>query len=310
MYILLMCVAFINRLSAQASSNYKNVLPLNIGNNWRYDYNYEFSYRLNLAGTNTTEKGTVNYSVLDSINLVDSTKWKIKISWNIIVVSYFYSIDFFEGSWDTTYSVIDSTISDLIELNKSNHHIYFMNDSSAFKVWRFPYKFWDSVEVNRFQIVNDSNYSTTVGKEWSNGTVPVEMTFQKDTGLVKLYIDYSAVMPLASAYLFCQLQESEITLVDRISNDNIHPTKYLIFQNYPNPFNPSTNINYSIPKTSLVTIKIYDILGIEVASLVNEEKAPGRYSVNFNGNKLSSGVYFYRMQAGSFVETKKLLLLK
>ena len=81
-------------------------------------------------------------------------------------------------------------------------------------------------------------------------------------------------------------------------------------QNYPNPFNPTTIINYSIPKQSLVIIKVYDVLGIEVASLVNEDKTVGSYSVNFNASKLTSGVYFYRMQAGSFVETKKLILLK
>ncbi len=85
---------------------------------------------------------------------------------------------------------------------------------------------------------------------------------------------------------------------------------YKLFQNYPNPFNPTTMINYSIPKTSLVTIKVYDILGKEVETLVNEQKAPGNYNIEFNANRLSSGIYFYRMQAGSFVSTKKLIILK
>jgi hypothetical protein len=89
------------------------------------------------------------------------------------------------------------------------------------------------------------------------------------------------------------------------------PTQFELDQNFPNPFNPSTNINYSVPKTSLVTIKVYDILGKEVAALVNEEKSAGNYSVQFSANSnMASGVYFYRMQAGSFTETKKLILLK
>jgi hypothetical protein len=88
------------------------------------------------------------------------------------------------------------------------------------------------------------------------------------------------------------------------------PSNFALEQNYPNPFNPTTTINYSVSKTSMVTIKVYDILGNEVASLMNEEKPAGRYSVNFTASKLASGVYFYRMQAGSFVETKKLILLK
>ena len=81
-------------------------------------------------------------------------------------------------------------------------------------------------------------------------------------------------------------------------------------QNYPNPFNPVTTINYTIAAKELVSIKVYDVLGNEIATLVNEEKPAGNYSVNFNASKLSSGVYFYRMQAGGFVETKKLILMK
>jgi hypothetical protein len=89
------------------------------------------------------------------------------------------------------------------------------------------------------------------------------------------------------------------------------PDKYQLGQNYPNPFNPTTVISYGLPKDGMVTLKIYDILGNEVATLVNEQKSAGNYSVQFSaGSGYSSGVYFYRIQAGSFVETKKLLLLK
>jgi hypothetical protein len=85
---------------------------------------------------------------------------------------------------------------------------------------------------------------------------------------------------------------------------------FTLNQNYPNPFNPSTTISYSIPKTSLVTIKIIDIIGREVATLVSEEKPFGNYEVLFDGKDLPSSVYFYRLQAGSFTETKKLVLMK
>jgi hypothetical protein len=100
-----------------------------------------------------------------------------------------------------------------------------------------------------------------------------------------------------------------VTGID-IKGDNGLPSKFVLSQNFPNPFNPSTVISYSVPKTSLVTIKVYNILGKEVTTLVNEQKSAGNYSVQFYGSKLSSGIYFYRMQAGSFVQTKKLLLLK
>ena len=80
--------------------------------------------------------------------------------------------------------------------------------------------------------------------------------------------------------------------------------------NYPNPFNPVTSINFSIPKQGLVTLKVYDVLGKEVANLVNEVKAAGSYSVEFNGANLSSGIYYYRIESGSFVNVKKMLLIK
>ncbi|MEJ2196259.1 MAG: aryl-sulfate sulfotransferase [Ignavibacteriaceae bacterium] len=90
---------------------------------------------------------------------------------------------------------------------------------------------------------------------------------------------------------------------------------YTFSQNYPNPFNPSTTIKYQIPEISFVTIKVYDILGREVAALVNEEKPSGRYEVQFNshsveGRNLTSGIYFYQLKAGQFSETKKMILLK
>ena len=102
------------------------------------------------------------------------------------------------------------------------------------------------------------------------------------------------------------------------------PTEFSLSQNYPNPFNPITTIKYTIPNVTLssdknginsvegsrVILKVYDILGSEVTTLVNEEKPAGNYQVNFNAVKLSSGVYFYRLQAGSFVETKKMVILK
>jgi photosystem II stability/assembly factor-like uncharacterized protein len=88
------------------------------------------------------------------------------------------------------------------------------------------------------------------------------------------------------------------------------PIEYLLQQNYPNPFNPVTTIHYGLPRASLVVIKLFDNLGQELRLLVNEQQDPGYHEVRFDGANLPSGVYFYRMQAGSFVETKKLLLVR
>lgn len=88
------------------------------------------------------------------------------------------------------------------------------------------------------------------------------------------------------------------------------PNSYKLEQNYPNPFNPATTINYEIPKTGLVTLKIYDLVGKEVAVLVNEVKNPGRYNIDFDGTTLTSGVYFYKLESNGFSSTKKLILVK
>ena len=88
------------------------------------------------------------------------------------------------------------------------------------------------------------------------------------------------------------------------------PQEYTLNQNYPNPFNPSTVISFSVPVTAPVTLKIYDAIGNEVVTLVNEEKTAGIYNIEFNAMDLTSGIYFYKLQAGSFIETKKMLLIK
>ena len=88
------------------------------------------------------------------------------------------------------------------------------------------------------------------------------------------------------------------------------PVEFALEQNYPNPFNPSTTINYSIPEAGNVEMKVYDILGNEVVTLVNEPKAPGNYSAEFNATSLASGMYIYTLRTNSFVETKKMMLMK
>jgi hypothetical protein len=95
-----------------------------------------------------------------------------------------------------------------------------------------------------------------------------------------------------------------------VENKDQIPTQYSLNQNYPNPFNPNTTINYQLVSGSYISLKVYDILGNIVAILVDEEKPAGSYEVSFNASQLSSGIYFYKLKAGSFVETKKMILMK
>ncbi len=95
-----------------------------------------------------------------------------------------------------------------------------------------------------------------------------------------------------------------------VVNDENKIFKFEFSQNYPNPFNPNTTIKYTIPSAGLITIKVFDVLGKEVATLVNAEKPARNYEIEFNAANLTSGIYFYQLKAGSFVETKKMILLR
>lgn len=99
-------------------------------------------------------------------------------------------------------------------------------------------------------------------------------------------------------------------VTDVKTNVSEMPKSFELFQNYPNPFNPSTIINYQLPMNSIVTLKIYDVLGREVKTLVSGHEAAGIHTVTFDASRMTSGVYFYRLQAGTYHDTKKLLLIK
>ncbi|WP_348343253.1 T9SS type A sorting domain-containing protein, partial [Ignavibacterium sp.] len=115
----------------------------------------------------------------------------------------------------------------------------------------------------------------------------------KYSNMIALYTDFTTSVP-----------EEEFIL----------PSEYFLSQNYPNPFNPTTKIKYSIPNVgsglAQTVLKVYDVLGNEVATLVDEEKPAGSYEINFDASELSSGIYFYKLQAGLFVETRKMVLLR
>lgn len=95
-----------------------------------------------------------------------------------------------------------------------------------------------------------------------------------------------------------------------IKNQEQLPVSYSLWQNYPNPFNPSTTIRFDLPKESRVTLIVYNLLGQEVMTVIDEVRTAGKYDVRLDGSCLSSGVYFYRLTAGEFISTKKLLLIR
>jgi hypothetical protein len=149
---------------------------------------------------------------------------------------------------------------------------------------------------------NDVYMSLNDGMTWSSIPSNKQIMDLKDA-----YIDTNGQIYLISGNSL-YIPTSVVGIVK--DEGPLLPAAFKLIQNYPNPFNPTTIINYSIPKESFVTIKVYDLLGRELTTLVSEEKNAGEYSVKFNGSKLASGVYLYRMQAGNFIQTKKLVLIR
>jgi Secretion system C-terminal sorting domain len=169
---------------------------------------------------------------------------------------------------------------------------------------------------------SDANNGTTVGGYLGNSNVSLILR-TSDGGKTWLKQSNPSTSSLRSVWFtdanngtavgdygtLLRTTNGGITFIGK-ENNILNPQEFILSQNYPNPFNPVTTINYSIPKQSNVKIKVYNILGKEILTLVNETKPQGNYSVEFNANNLSSGVYFYRLSSGQFLQVKKMLLIK
>jgi hypothetical protein len=147
------------------------------------------------------------------------------------------------------------------------------------------------------------------GSDWTvidfvegNGTTtePKSYSFRDENLEAGIYKYQLKQIDFDGTFEYSDIVEAEVTI----------PVEYYLTQNYPNPFNPGTSIKYAIGSNQFVFLKVYDVLGNEVVTLVNEDKPAGRYEVDFNATKLASGIYFYQLKAGSFVETKKMIILK
>lgn len=194
--------------------------------------------------------------------------------------------------------------------------------------------------IGRDLVIYNAN-STITGKVTLNGVAP-GFSFQlvainRDSAQSAVYTDASTgnfSFPVSDKVYSYQINYINSSQVYYMNNTIVHPGEtnvtvnfsttplavksgsssipkvFSLGQNYPNPFNPTTNITYQLATAGRVTLKVYNILGQEVATLVNGEKSAGRYKVEFNGNNLSSGIYLYKLSAGNFTNVKKMILLK
>ncbi len=157
-----------------------------------------------------------------------------------------------------------------------------------------------SPNVNIYGTSDDGVFqSTDQGTTWANISPSIT------TQLVSIVMTPGGRILVGGAYVF----RSRTTTTSADETPSL-PAKFSLMQNYPNPFNPTTSIRFRIPNLGFVSLTVFDVLGRELKALVNEVKAPGEYSVSFDASDLGSGVYFYRLRTGDFVETRKLVLMK
>jgi len=156
---------------------------------------------------------------------------------------------------------------------------------------------------NNFLLYESYNQGSSWNRIESDSTLP------GITGMVADTIDNTFSVYISTSGDGVFRYKSSVTSLEGSSN-TIVPARYLLNQNYPNPFNPTTCINYELPVNGLVTLKVVDILGREITTLVNEEKEAGSYQVDFSSNGLSSGIYFYTLTSHNYSKTKKMVLLR
>ena len=186
-----------------------------------------------------------------------------------------------------------------------------------------PYQNWTTVDLRSYSITTDKDFVVgfVIGK--TPNTPGVMVTDYPSTDPYHSYTYLNAppgggdpdwyYISSGTAIVAIYLIRAYVSLVTSAGTETaveLTPVDFSLGQNYPNPFNPSTRIQYQVSGNSHVTLKIYNVLGTEVATLVNEEKEAGYHSVDFNESELPSGVYFYGLRAGNFIDTKKMLLLK
>jgi len=278
-----------------------DVFPLRIGNQWTYNYDYEYRDDPGRSPEyQWSDTGTVNLRIINTISTIDSTRWFVQET----------------GSHWTRYNTqpwggpsIQIDTFEIIEFNNGYHRMYRTGvpDEMYKSVLPFLPNLIDTARINRYAIVDTDGFKTFNSGESPRGRV-FSFRFKQDIGLALVGMS-DGCLCIPYYWTNHSLRSSIITGIVN-SHEDLRLKGYYLNQNYPNPFNPSTTISFNLSSRSFVLLKVFDLIGREVATIVSEEMQAGNYSRQWNAFDLPSGVYFYRLQAGSFAETKKLILLK
>lgn len=225
-----------------------------------------------------------------------------------------YKINYWIKRVDDGELILDTTLSHLL------NHSYSMYNSGHYEPYAtvlykrdqtFPSPSWMNPVRGYYHIITNNNGDSSISIS------DKELALNTEDYVDGEYRIYVQAFDPNENYTIDSMDVYFNNGITSVNNDESKVYSFRLEQNYPNPFNPITKIKFSIPLAEThrdaslhVTLEVYDILGNEITTLVNEEKPAGSYSINFDGSKLSSGVYFYQIRAGSFVETKKMILLR
>ena len=241
--------------------------------------------------------------------------------------------------WEKKVTAVDTVESDssiIITVNYRNsfdvlHKIYFNDSLTVYwkswggEIWKPRYKF--NVPINSFWLSDPffpyytkyvSEYESVIFNDtflvreyWTNNDSVFQLALSTENlalGIGDFYGEFEVGISVLTGCIIDGVQYG--TIIDDVEKYGKSQPDNFILNNYPNPFNPLTTINYQTPKASVISLKVYDVLGKEVATLVDEQKSTGKYSVQWNGNNFASGIYFYKLTFNNQTLYKKMLLIK
>jgi hypothetical protein len=280
--------------ASKGSQVFLNNMPVDISGSLIVSPSSTANYSLNTSG-DTTDSKEITVQVLPAEEINRSLDRNVYSS---SFAKYFPAVNAVDGNPSTFWK----------SKNEATPWIY-VDFEKEINFERVVLDWGNNYAISyRLQAVSASNVITTI-YEKTNGNGGKENILLNGSGRYlrllctqKLFAD--------SGYVLKEFEIYGRGKVTEVVNETNSVQQFELFQNYPNPFNPTTQISYSIPNSELVSLKVYNVLGEEVAQLVNQFQNNGKYQVTLNTNQLSSGVYFYQLKAGDFVSVKKMLLIR
>jgi len=288
-YLAIIFIVFSQFVNAQLGVN---LAPLNLNNFWIYEMDDGYRYK---------------YEVIDTNFYIDTIKYnRISMSGS----SHNYILRMNEDSIyvlrrDTSYPAMN------------HEQLYYKKDAAVGDYWITPHP-WTNMFNIHYQVVdtqmnivfNQLSLLKFVYVTDSSGLWEIGQVWTEEFGLLEA-IDFvwGPLATLVGCYID-GIVYGDTSLTVGIEDEYFITHNFKLYQNYPNPFNPITTIEYELKEYALVNLKVYDLLGNEVAVIVNEEKYAGRYSTKFDAQGLSSGVYFYKLTIGGNTQVRKMILLR